>query len=123
MPPVRKQITTKAGEDVGKGEPSCTSGNIRQKSQRKSIWRFPQILKIGLPCDPAIPFGLFTQTTSRHHLTEANAPWCLQQCCSQELSRETNLGFQQQKNEGQNVAHTQWKLFSAIKKEGQNDVV
>ncbi|XP_077725794.1 uncharacterized protein LOC144296536 [Canis aureus] len=43
------------GEDVEKGEPSCTvGGNVNWCSHSGKLWRFLKDLKIDLPYDPAI---------------------------------------------------------------------
>ena len=43
------------GEDVEKGEPSCTFGeNVNWCSHPGKLWRFLKELKIDLPYDPAI---------------------------------------------------------------------
>ena len=49
--------TTRAGEDVEKGEPSYTGGeDVNWCSHiRRTTWRALKKLKVGLPCHPAIP--------------------------------------------------------------------
>ena len=50
-----RQETTNVGEDVEKGELSCTvGGNVNCYSHSGKLWRFLKELNIDLPYDPAI---------------------------------------------------------------------
>ena len=57
-----RQETTNVGEDMEKGEPSCTAGG--NATLWKTVWKFLKKLKTELPYDPAIALlGIYPKDT------------------------------------------------------------